>query len=141
MREKDIAVGVRTNASEVAIVERRLDALVDGGVKSDISKTVGKSAVSIRIPCHSESVHIEESVSLGDLGFGRRFCMDFWVMGEELWQVMFVNLLAEGVCRSDEHIFEERWLRCGNVSKPAAHSSKSTKKVLKKVDVSPSINR
>lgn len=140
MGEKDIAIGVRADASEVAIVERRLNAFVDGRVESDVSEAMGECAVSICVPCHSKSVHIEKSVSLSDFDFGRRFRMDLWIVGEELWQVVFVNLLAEGVWRSDEHIFEERRLRCGNVGKPAAHVGSSREKISKNVDVSPSIN-
>jgi hypothetical protein len=124
MREKDIAVGVRTDTSKIAIVERGLNAFVDSRIQCDVPEAVGECAMSIRIPCHSKTVHVEESISFGDFGFGRRFCMDFRIMGEEFWQVVFMNLFAEGMWRSDEHIFEERWLCGRDVCKPTTHAGR-----------------
>lgn len=105
MGKKHVAGSICADASEVAIMEGRLNALIESRIEGDISKAVGECAVNIGIPCHSKSVYIEQSVSLGDFCFGRRFRMDFRIMGEEFGQVVFVNLFAKGVRRGDEHIF------------------------------------
>ena len=57
-------------------------------------------------------------------------------MREELWKVVFMDLFAEGVGRcwsklvrsamgwhihTDEDVFEETWLRGGDIDKPATH--------------------
>ena len=101
----NLARCVAADGTEVGVMERRLNGLVERGMKIGLygmrfvlgGRELGEDA---GIPGHAKAIHIEETVASGDLGLGSGLCMNTWVVGEELWEVVFVDLLAKSMCRS-----------------------------------------
>ena len=83
-------------------MERRLNRFVERGVEiglCEVGFVLGRGEVreSGSIPCHAESIDVEEAVACFDFGFSGVFGVDSGVVGEELGEVVLVDLLAEGV--------------------------------------------
>jgi hypothetical protein len=105
MGKNNLAGRITTDRAEVRIVERRLNRLVERGVKMGLcgvgfvlSGREGREGGSV--PRHSKAVNVKQAVPGCDFSLGGGFCMDGGVVGEEFGKVVLVDLLAESVGRS-----------------------------------------
>jgi hypothetical protein len=81
--EDYLAGGIAANGTEVGIVEGRLDGFVECGVEGWAFRGGGEVGEDWCVPRYAEAVDVEETVADCDLGFGRGFCVDGWVVREE----------------------------------------------------------
>jgi len=127
-------------------VERRLDRFVKRRVEIGLCGMAfmlnwGESRECRCVPCHAESIDIEQAVAGCDFGFGGSFGVNAWVVGEEFGEIVLMDLLAEGMSwcwgfvrllgvglgdgvrrLTDENVFQEAGLRVGDVCKPTTHN-------------------
>ena len=100
MREDDFRRGVGADGAKVRVVEGRLDGLVERRVEDWAAGLGGLGRVGCEgwcVPHHAKAIYIEEAVPRGDFGFSCGLGVDGGVVGEEFWEVVLVDLLAEGV--------------------------------------------
>jgi len=101
---------VGADGAEVEVVERGLGRAVESGeegcellVVSGARVLVGfgvgvvgagKGGAGVGVPCYADAVDVEEPVASGDLVLGGDVV---GVVREEVWEVVLVHLLGEGV--------------------------------------------
>ncbi len=105
--------GVGADGAEVEVVERGLGGAVEGGEEGcELSVGVvvsgarvlvwvgvgvvgaGEGRAGVGVPCYADAVDVEEPVASGDLVLGGDVV---GVVREEVWEVVLVHLLGEGV--------------------------------------------
>lgn len=97
---------VGADAVEVGVVGGGLRVLVHGGTHPFGRRD--KVGAGVGVPSHAEAVDVEQSVAQSDLFTGGLFPGS---VGEELRQVVVVDLFGEAVRRTDQDVFQETFLR------------------------------
>lgn len=102
VRKDHLGSGIAADGAEVRIVERRLNRFVERGVEIRLCEVGfvlgrGEGRETGGIPRHAESIDVEEAVACCDFGFSGGFGVDSGIVGEELGEVVLMDLLAEGV--------------------------------------------
>ncbi len=107
---------VGADGVEVGVVGGRLGVLVHDGPRA------GRRGHEVRagrsVPRHAEAVDVEQAVAQGDFLAGRLFAGS---VGEEFREVVVVDLFGQAVLGRDEDVFQEAFLRRGDVAEPPTH--------------------
>ena len=93
--------GIGTNAVEIAIVCRRLTVFVHSGPHS---LTFVEVISGRRVPGHAKAIDVEKAVAHRDLMLGGDVV---GVMGQQLREIVIVDLLGKRVSRPYENILEQ----------------------------------
>ena len=93
---------IAADGAEIGVVERRLDCFVQRRVEVwlyGVGFVLGRRECSenICVPCHSKAIDVEEAVAGCDFSLGGWLCVNAGIVGEELGEVMLMDLLAESM--------------------------------------------
>ena len=101
---------IRTETSEVSVMERRLSVLVSAYIElawgmlswyEGITQGRTDALASTKIlsgrsvPSHSKSVNVKEPIANSNFMFGGDFV---WIVREQFWKVVFMYLLCQRMC-------------------------------------------
>ena len=125
---EDTSLCIGANRAEVQIVRRGLDTLVHGRSQaffpSAVSRFTGVASLEVgirrRVPDNTYAVDVVDHIAgsnqvvLGDITR---------IMCYQSWKEVLMDLVRERVLGRDDHVFEQTWLRRGDVCEPASSVS------------------
>jgi len=127
MRQTYSRLRVGADAAEVRIVKWRAHGLVESRAETLTLRAIAARAgapllevgVGGGVPGNPEAVDVVDAVAGGEEVVG--VFEIGWVVRDELWEIVLVNLVGERVAWGDEAVFQEGRFCRRDVREPAAH--------------------